>query len=134
MASKSILKSKIVWVNIIPVILAVLELINPQFLTAMGVPDDQQVKVIAILSLVTGTLTILFRMTSNTTLKLVVLFVALTSLNSCKLYNEFNKHCVVSGNASVQESEFKVCLECDSVATAIKNIAFDLKKNAPRNK
>lgn len=134
MATKSVLKSKIVWVNIIPVLLAVLELINPEFLTAMGVPLAKQVKTLAVISLMTGTLTILFRMYSNTALKALVLIAGITTLSGCKVNNELNRHCVVSGNGSVQESEFKVCLECDSVATAIKNIAFDLKKNAPRSK
>lgn len=92
MGTKNMLKSKILWINIIPVILEILHLFDVQFLQAMGLPQTWQVKVIALIALTTSVLTIIFRFGSNKQLTVVALLLLMTGLPGCSAFNSIARN------------------------------------------
>lgn len=58
---KSIFKSKTFWVNIIAGVLAVITLIDPEFLKVFITDENQQVKILTIIGAVTAVLNIILR-------------------------------------------------------------------------
>lgn len=93
METKKPIKSKIIWINIIPLILEILHLFDVNTLTAIGVPAEMQAKVIAGLALFTSMLTIFFRFGTSKALKSVLLLLVFSAgLPSCSFIRDVQNH------------------------------------------
>ncbi len=66
METKSIFRSRTFWVNVIPMFLAVIALIDPDLLTVFGIIGLNQTKALIILAFITSLLNIVLRSLTNT--------------------------------------------------------------------
>lgn len=92
METKKAIKSKIIWINLLPLALEILHLFDVNTLTAIGVPQHLQVKVIAFIALSTSVLTIIFRFGTTKAIKAVVLVASLGLLTGCKFGHALRQH------------------------------------------
>lgn len=64
--TKSIWKSKTIWLNLIMGLLAIIALINPEILTVFGLSPEAQHNALTIIATVTAVLNLILRMISGT--------------------------------------------------------------------
>lgn len=118
MNTKPLFKSKIVWVQIIAGLLAILELLNPDLLVSLGVPPNSTPKVLAWIGFVTMILTIVLRKFSNTTISalLVLLMLGVSSCNFTKQAQTYlQKHCPKTTAVNPITGNLEIHYECDSL-------------------
>lgn len=67
---KSVFKSKTIWMNAILAVVSIIALINPEFLTAVGIDASNQQKVITLLGTVAAILNLFLRFITSDGLQL----------------------------------------------------------------
>lgn len=136
METKSILNSKTFWFNLVAGLVAISAYVDPELLTAMGFSADVQPKVLKLVGAAVAAGNVLLRFLTGQPVAMpnvkkgVNIFLVAAGLffvagaGGCKAYNQLVNHCSISGELYAGEGGFKTCLQCDSLATAIKNIAL----------
>lgn len=138
MDTKSILKSKTFWFNLVAGLVAVAAYVDPELLSALGFSADTQPKILKLVgaAVAAGNVVLRYISTGSVTLPklnkgsntpLLIAFVLMLSCSGCAAYNQFTKHCKVTGEYNQTSNGFTACLNCDSVANAVKVLVLKQK-------
>jgi hypothetical protein len=88
METKSILKSKTFWTNIIGALIGCLAIFTPETLSGLGIGDNAQVKVLTALGIVMTILNIILRAITTTQITWIILLFLSLQLTSCMTPNK----------------------------------------------